>query len=557
MTKPEKFSDLFAFARETFRILIEEFRAHGLDTGSNLQLRKSKGAFCYFDLNDGHIYIVTPDPGDPLGKTQIIFLRMLLGLESDEQLLRLFCLFIPRIIAHELGHYYRRRHGLFGDDPWYEEQVANQLADAATTHRFSPKEKTRAIQLLEEIIASLSKTMESKDIGVDTYYNPLRALNASGMLEETAAENIRLMEHLFSVDLEDILKESGVLSEDALLRLERHDDFISRFNDDYTSNVIQYFYCQLEWMLLDLKSRERHYIQEFMGKHLRQKIALLPVLPRRREEPSDQEILTCFKAFQETRDRSAVCGRYFYKRYRALLLTKLQHSRISNPAHKNILHNEAEGVLEIWNEHELDSLELMMHMAPPSIHRLFPKRIKNTLAQCSDFRRRFQCMTDARLWKYVIRREADEHAQNTLTRLEILDKLDMYRALPARILIELTRSLLSVHVNPGETIIWEGAFNEDMFILIKGALGVFLGKERRDRRVSTIRPGGIFGEISFFTRETTTASVAALEESECLVLKSPNFRIFAFENPTVLMQMGRVLAQRFKARGERLDPGGA
>ncbi len=377
------------------------------------------------------------------------------------------------------------------------------------------------------------------------------------MLEETAAENIRLMEHLFSVDSEDILKESGVLSAEGLLRLERRDDIIDRFNDGYTSNVIQYFYCQLEWMLLDLKSRERHYIKEFMQEHLHQHIMLLPALPQQREEPSDREILTCFKAFQDTKDRSAVCGRYFYKRYRALLLAKLQHAQINNPAHKNILHNEAEGVLELWNEQESDPVELMMHLAPESLRHMFPKRIEHTLAQRADFRHQFQCETDAGLWKYVMLQEADEHVQNTLARLEILDNLDMYRALPAEILIELTHTLLSVHVNPGETIIWEETFNEDVFILIKGSLGVFLGNGRRDRHVSTIRPGGIVGEISFFTRETTAASVVALEDSHCLVLKSPNFRIFAFENPTVLMQMGRVLAQRLKVSNERLDRDGA
>jgi CRP-like cAMP-binding protein len=47
--------------------------------------------------------------------------------------------------------------------------------------------------------------------------------------------------------------------------------------------------------------------------------------------------------------------------------------------------------------------------------------------------------------------------------------------------------------------------------------------------------------------------VVALEDSECLVLKSPDFRIFAFKHPTVLMQMGRVLAQRLKASNEMRD----
>lgn len=551
--KPENFSELFAFAQEELHAFLEEFAAYGLDPDPNLQLRKGEGVLCYYDLNDGQIYLVTPDPGDPLGRTQIIFLRMLLGCQSDAELLDLFRLFVPRIIAHELGHYFRHRHGMFSADLWHEEQVANQLADAVTTHRFPPAEKARAMQLVERIIANLAQTIESKHIGTDAYYNPLHAFEESGMLEGRAVENIQLMKHLFSLTSENILKESGVLSEEGLLRLEHREDIINQFNDEYTSNVLQYFYCQLEWMLLDFKSRERHYVQEFMRAHLHRHLALLPAIPQPSEELSDQEICTCFKASQETKSRSAACSRYFYKRYRSLLLSRLQRAPIQNPAHQNMLHKEAKGFLDLWSEQELDPLELMMHLTPASLHHLFPKQIRQTLAALPAFPHQFPCETDRRLWQYVMLQAPDEHAEHTLARLEILDKLDMYRALPAEILLELMRNLLSVYMKADEAIIWEGVSNEDVFIVLEGSLGVVLGGAQRQQYVSTILPGGIVGEMSFFTREPTAARVVALEDSECLVLKSPDFRIFAFKYPTVLMQMGRVLSQRLKASNELRD----
>jgi CRP-like cAMP-binding protein len=54
----------------------------------------------------------------------------------------------------------------------------------------------------------------------------------------------------------------------------------------------------------------------------------------------------------------------------------------------------------------------------------------------------------------------------------------------------------------------------------------------------------MFGEIAFFTEDARYATVRAVEPSQCLVLTDADLQIFAYQHPTILMQMAGVLAKR-------------
>lgn len=69
---------------------------------------------------------------------------------------------------------------------------------------------------------------------------------------------------------------------------------------------------------------------------------------------------------------------------------------------------------------------------------------------------------------------------------------------------------------PGEILIQEGDPENDLYVLIEGSLKVFKnGKED----LAELKPGGVFGEISFFARKRRSTSVRAREAG--LVFKLP------------------------------------
>jgi hypothetical protein len=473
-------------------------------------------------------------------------LRSILNCPSTDELLRFLHLFIPCVIAHELAHHYRHRYGVFNfANLWEEEQIANQLAVAVTKHRLSPDEKAAARQFLARALDKLSSQFESKNIPADSYYNVLYALSAAGQINTVDADNIEWVQTLFAVQPEEILKESGQLPAEVLDRLEHRDDVIEAINEQYTSDYSRYFFYHIGWLYLALNT-ETQYVDEFIRRHLYQQTELLPS-PEPRPDPSEAMLRACFKAAQDAAGRSEVASRYFYKRYRALLLAKLQTIELRLPAQTEQLRRQASLLLETWNDQATDTLSYLAQLAPPQVRPLFPHLIDDQIDSQLDVAGHLPTATDQRMWRHVMEGAPDEGAANTLGRLALLEQIDLYRPLPAEALLELTQTLCRLRLAAGETIIWEGEVNDDVYILHSGQLAVFVSEQGQPVQVGTITAGQIFGEAAFFTQEPRTATVRAVEPSECFVLKDADLYVFVYKHPTVLMQMAGALARRVAA----------
>jgi CRP/FNR family cyclic AMP-dependent transcriptional regulator len=534
--------DLFEIGRQAFTSFIQEFAAYGIEADPAMELKRGQGMLCYYSLEDGHIYLAVPNLNDPVGKLQALMMRSLLGCESNEDLVRFLRMFIPQVLAHELGHHFRHRYGLFGDSLWYEEQVANQLAIAMVKHRLSPEDKAYARQFLRKAIDSLAQKMEAKNIAVDSYYSVLDALNVSGQIDNADFENIQLIQSLLDVDSQELLIDSGQLSPELVQRLEHREDIIEQIDEQYAADAVKYIYYQVVWLYLALTSHETQYVEEFARVHLNQTIDLLPLIEPG-QNPTRRQIRACFKAYQDLSTHSTA-ARYFYKRYRALLLAELQSVELEVPHHTDSFKKEANLILGTWSEQEADTLNYLAHLAPPALRGLFPHTIADHLDPDLDLHVDLPTETDRRLWRHLTTDPADQGVINTLQRLELLDRTDLYRPMPADVMLELAHNLCRIKLAPNETIIWQGELNDDVYILIEGRLQVFVKQNGQDVHVNDIQPGEMFGEVAFFTEEPRNATARAVEPSECFVLKDSDLQLFAYEHPAVLMQMAAVLAKR-------------
>lgn len=531
--------DLFALAIEHFARFLREFEQYGMQARPGIQLLRGAGMLCYYSLEDQNIYLSLPDSSAPIGRLQAVFLRSLLGCDSPEQLAELFRLFIPYVIAHELAHHFRHRYGTFGASPWEEEQIANKLAIAVVKHRLSPESKAQALRLLKQAMDALSVKMEAKHIAVDSYHNVVHALNASGQLAVAESQNLALMEALFHVDAGDLLRGSGRLSEEQLQRLERRDDLIAEIDRHYTSDQIRYMYYHVGWLHVGLASRETEYVDEFARKHLNIETPLLPAV-----EPSaqvdEQGIHACYSASVAAAQRSEVAARYFYKRYRSALLSAFERRELTGLA---LLKREASAVLRDWSDTESDTLSYLSQWAPQELRPLLPHSI-GRLARNGFRCDRLPADTDRRLWRHVMDGSADPAASNTLYRLGVLDRADIFRALPAELMLELIQHACVARYSPGETIIWQGERNDDVYVLLEGNLEACVSRDGKPVRIGTIAAGEMFGEMAFFTREPRSATVRAIDAAQCFVLKDVELQMFAFKHPTLLIRMAGAMAKR-------------
>lgn len=546
------FEQLYEQGVQYFEQFVTELRAYDVDVAPELKVYPSRGMQYYYDLNDSAIYIAAFDTTTTAGKLAKIFLRSLLYCQTDEELIDFLSLFQSRIIAHELGHHLRHRYGVFDkDNLWLEEQIANQLAIALTRHRLAPEERERAKFLLKRAMEGLSNQIKEKGISVSSHYNILVALSASGELTEDETNNIEIIRRVFQVDPGEVLKFSGQLSLDIANQLENRNDVIDHFNEDYTADMIQYMYYHLGWLYYDLNSQQTHYIDEFVQLHLGQPQTLLSVEPLD-GEINERAIHACYTAYRRVYHTSETLRRYFYKRYRNLLITRLGQVHLNAPV-------RIERLLEQWDENESDSLSYIALLAPALLQNLLPNKIDSFRDMTVDLPEDLPSVTDRRLWEFALELSDDPTAELTLERLRLLDNTLIYRDLPVEMLLELAQKLYRVHLQEGDTIIWEGERNDDVYILVTGELKISVQQGDTHQSVALVDPGDVFGEMAFFTQSARSASVIATMPSEVLALKEADLRLLTYKYPAILHQMARTIAQRlddlnrFVSKGKHTD----
>jgi hypothetical protein len=527
---------------------VQELANYGLAVDPNLELRRGEGLWSYYNLDDGHIYISVPDMKAATGELHVLLLRSMLGCETNEELDRLSRFLVPYYLAHELAHHLRQRYGQFGEDLWHEEQVANELAIALNKRRLSPDERAEIERLLQRAIDGRSGKAELAGAGITSYRNLWQALQVSGALSHAALDRIQYVHSMFAIDPEDMLRSSGQLSDTLDAQVKQRQTIIDQINTEYADDMMLYLYYHLSWLQLDLTYHEYQYITAFAREHLDVAPPLLPSLPET-SEPTSDAILGCFQAYQQMEPVSDVGREYFYRRYRALLLARLQLVELDSPSHTTRLHKEVGFVLHSYEPSEPDVLAYLAHLAPPSLQDLFPHkaplhpRLPELPASA------LPTETDRRLRAHIMGDQTDsgsvdQAAANTLSLLKVLYQIDAFRSLPAEVWLDLAHAFCTVKLDAGETLIWLGDDNNDVYIPIRGNLAVLVNEDGEELEVARIQPRELVGEIAFLTRSEREATVRATEPAECLVLGGTDLLLLAFRCPDILVAMGRVLSRR-------------
>ena len=77
----------------------------------------------------------------------------------------------------------------------------------------------------------------------------------------------------------------------------------------------------------------------------------------------------------------------------------------------------------------------------------------------------------------------------------------------------------------GELIVSQGSAGESLYIVARGQIRVYLSDETGKEIILGLEgPGAIFGEIAVLDRQPRSASVAAMERTELLVIEGREFR---------------------------------
>src|SRR6185503_3469518 len=97
----------------------------------------------------------------------------------------------------------------------------------------------------------------------------------------------------------------------------------------------------------------------------------------------------------------------------------------------------------------------------------------------------------------------------------------------------------------GTRLMSQGDFGGSMFVITDGKVGVtFVDADAREQSVATLGPGDVVGEMSLFTGDRRTATVAAVSNVDAIeITKWSLERIFA-KAPDLIDEFATVLAKR-------------
>jgi CRP/FNR family transcriptional regulator, cyclic AMP receptor protein len=126
---------------------------------------------------------------------------------------------------------------------------------------------------------------------------------------------------------------------------------------------------------------------------------------------------------------------------------------------------------------------------------------------------------------------------------ELLSAVPLFAHCSRRDLRAVARLVREVELPAGHTLIREDApVAYSFFILVDGAAEV----RRRGRRVATLGPGDVFGEMALILRRPRTASVKLTEPTRLLAISAHHFRPLLIDSPEIQFKLLEALAERLE-----------
>ena len=102
------------------------------------------------------------------------------------------------------------------------------------------------------------------------------------------------------------------------------------------------------------------------------------------------------------------------------------------------------------------------------------------------------------------------------------------------------------HFAQGDTIFREGEHGDEFFVVVRGEVEITSG----NRRLETLGPNSIFGEMALIDDSPRSATVVALTECTVAPIKESQFLFLVRNTPFFALRVMRVLAARLRRQNK-------
>jgi len=143
---------------------------------------------------------------------------------------------------------------------------------------------------------------------------------------------------------------------------------------------------------------------------------------------------------------------------------------------------------------------------------------------------------------------------DTSDNVRFLQNVPLFEGLNNRQLTKLAGRFIERKYAAGQEIVTQGLGGEGFFVIVSGkAEAVRTRADGEKVVVNTFWPAGYFGEIALLDNGVRTATVTALEPTECLVLTHWEFIAVLKEDADMAVDILREVAKRFRLALDRLQ----
>ncbi len=99
-----------------------------------------------------------------------------------------------------------------------------------------------------------------------------------------------------------------------------------------------------------------------------------------------------------------------------------------------------------------------------------------------------------------------------------------------------------------ETIFKENELGDKMYFVIRGLIKVFLKELDKGKTIALMKPGEIFGEITFFDRQPHSAEAMSLSDSDVFILNLDKFNDIKTSNPGLALKIVDIVLKTVAGR---------
>ena len=130
---------------------------------------------------------------------------------------------------------------------------------------------------------------------------------------------------------------------------------------------------------------------------------------------------------------------------------------------------------------------------------------------------------------------------------DTLSQVPLFSQLSRKDLKRLAKGTVTRQFGKGAVIVKEGDQAIAFYLMRSGRAEVVKGAEGSSPRIlNTVGPGDFFGEMALLDGYLRSASVRALEDTECLVLSRWDFLAELRSTPSIAVQMLPILSRRLR-----------